>query len=165
MLSFYLDINPEPWAIGPVSVGRGAGGKMYPVVGRNQQLNAYQQAVKEAMLEQSQVSHEPTKDVKWQLHFGFWRQRADYTTPQARTHRKHEADVTNMQKATEDALQGILFTNDKDVKYVSSFEFEQSGITVPGIAIMAALLEEPLNSVVPYLLTIRNNWTAFHGQN
>lgn len=105
---FVLDVNPEPWAIGDLSVGR-AKGKVYPKVARNQQLWYYQQAVKEAIGETDLWF-----EGYFELMFLFWRNRAEYSTSQARTHRKHEADVTNLQKATEDALQGVLFKNDKD---------------------------------------------------
>lgn len=105
---FLLNLNPEPWAIGPVGYSR-RGGRMSAYVGRNQQLDAYKQAVKEELGTQDQLTG------KIVLRFFFWRNRAEYTTPQARTHRKHEADLTNLVKSTEDALQGILFVNDKDV--------------------------------------------------
>jgi Holliday junction resolvase RusA-like endonuclease len=106
---FVLDINPEPWAIGPLSVGR-RGNKMYPQVGRNTQLHFYKQAVKEELGDPGVWF-----EGKVELDLYFWRRRDEYVTPQARTHRKHEADGTNLSKATEDALQGVLFKNDKDV--------------------------------------------------
>lgn len=121
---FLLDVNPEPWAIGPVSVGR-RGGKVYPIVGRNQQLDSYKQAIAEELGDEHEFIVGPI-----QLEFYFWRNLAEYKTPQARAHRKHEADATNLQKATEDALQGILFKNDKDVKDVRSVIVEQGSDTV-----------------------------------
>lgn len=117
---FSLDVNPEPWAIGDLSVGR-ARGKVYPVVGRNHQLHNYKEAVKEAIGDPG-VWFEGGIE----LFFCFNRRRDAYKTPQARGHRKHEADLTNLQKATEDALQGILFKNDKDVVKVTSQMVEQS---------------------------------------
>lgn len=115
-----LEVNPEPWAIGPLSVGR-RGGKVFPQVGRNMQLHSYKEAIKEAI---------GTPDVFFtgpiELKFFFWRRRDEYKTPQSRGHRKHEADLTNLQKATEDALQDIIFKNDKDVVSVRSHMMEQS---------------------------------------
>jgi len=111
---FVLDINPEPWAVGPAGVAR-KNGKLIPYIGPNKQLQAYQNAIKELIGEQPKFI-----DGKILLRFYFWRNRAEYETPQARTHRKHEADTTNLQKATEDALQGILFKNDKDVVDIHS---------------------------------------------
>jgi Holliday junction resolvase RusA-like endonuclease len=118
---YELDLNPEPWAIGPLGVNRKGG--LRPFVGRNQQLFNFQEAVKEAMNSPQFVPEMIVGDVA--LIFYFWRQRAEYTTPQARTHRKHEADTTNMQKALEDALQGVLYKNDKDVKFINSIQVAQ----------------------------------------
>lgn len=129
---FVLDLNPEPWAIGPVGYSR-RGGKMSAYVGRNQQLDAYKQAIKEAL-----GTDHAMIEGKVKLRFYFWRNRAEYSTPQARTHRKHEADATNMQKATEDALQGILFANDKDVNDVRSIVVEQGPDVIGRIVIMVA---------------------------
>ena len=116
---FALAVNPEPWAIGDLSVGR-KNGKMFPMVGRNNQLHMYKEAIKEELGDPGVWI-----DGKIELAFFFWRRRDDYKTPQARTHRKHEADLTNLQKATEDALQGILFKNDKDVAKITSFMIAQ----------------------------------------
>lgn len=125
---FSLDVNPEPWAIGPVGYSR-RGGKMSAYVGRNQQLDAYKEAVREAL------GSQPLQDGTHIVHFFFWRNRAEYTTAQARTHRKHEADLTNLQKATEDALQGVLFANDRDVREVHSYLVDQGPEVTPRILI------------------------------
>lgn len=111
---FVLDLNPEPWAVGPITTGR-KGGRIFANMGRNQGLHAYQQAIKELIGDGHDLIIGPVE-----LKFYFWRNRADYTTPQARTARKNEADATNMQKAAEDALQGVLFKNDKDTNHVTS---------------------------------------------
>lgn len=126
---FVLDVNPEPWAIGDLSVGR-RGGKAFPMVGRNQQLHMYKEAVREELGDPGLWF-----DGKVELRFYFWRRRDEYKTPQARTHRKHEADATNMQKATEDALQGVLFKNDKDVNDVRSVVVEQGADVYPRVVI------------------------------
>lgn len=130
---YILEVNPEPWAVGPIGYAR-RNGKMSAYVGRNAQLDAYKEAVKEA-LEDSK----PDKfERKISLRFYFWRRRDDYETHQGRRHRTHEADLTNLQKATEDALQGILFDNDKDVVDIHSVMIDQSptssGRVVVGIA-------------------------------
>lgn len=123
---FVLDLNPEPWAIGPVGYAR-RNGKMSAYVGRNAQLDAYKEAVAEELKEALAGSNAGDYFIegKVELRLYFWRNRAEYKTPQARTHRKHDADATNMQKATEDALQGILFKNDKDVNDVRTVVVEQ----------------------------------------
>ena len=116
---FVLDVNPEPWAVGPVGYARRSG-KMSAYVGRNAQLEAFKEAVREGLGD----GHKKI-DGRVALQFFFWRNRADYKTPQSRTHRKHEADLTNLQKATEDALQGVLFDNDKDTNEVHAVLVEQ----------------------------------------
>lgn len=126
---FFLELNPEPWAIGPVGYSR-RGGKMSAYVGRNQQLAAF----KEAVAEELGTGHEKVVG-RVKLEFFFWRNRAEYTTPQARTHRKHEADVTNMQKALEDALQGVLFDNDKDTNDIHSRVVQQGPDVKPCIVL------------------------------
>lgn len=120
---YILPVNPEPWAIGPLGTGRRAG-KIWAFVGQNPQLHAYQQAVKESI-------ENPTL-VEGNIHliFYFWRQLAKEA-------KAHVADVTNMQKATEDALQGVLYENDRYTRQVTSVLVEQdpdiSGQVVIGI--------------------------------
>jgi Holliday junction resolvase RusA-like endonuclease len=131
VIRWYLcEINPEPWAVGPVGVNR-RGGRISAYVGRNQQLHAYQEAITEELIAQN-----PTKIAgRVGLILGFWRDRPEYTTPQSRTHRKHDADLTNLQKATEDACQGVLFDNDKDVEYIQAIRVEQGSVDRPRVAI------------------------------
>lgn len=124
------DVNPEPWAIGPLGVTR-RNNKAIPYVGPNQQLVVFKKAVAEALAE-----FNPTLiDGPVALEFFFWRRMDQYKTAQARTARKNEADATNLQKALEDALQGILITNDRNVHSISSTVVEQSLTTIPRIVI------------------------------
>lgn len=126
---FVLEVNPEPWAIGDLAVGRKSG-RVYPYVGRNQQLHNYKEAIREELGSPGIFLVGPIE-----LQFFFWRRRDQYQTPQARGHRKHEADLTNLQKATEDALQGVLFKNDKDVNDVHSVMVEQGPEVLPKVVI------------------------------
>lgn len=126
---FVLDVNPEPWAIGDLSVGR-RGGKVFPMVGRNNQLHMYKEAVKEEI---GDTDHWFEGHIELDLYF--WRRRDEYKTPQARGHRKHEADGTNLAKATEDALQGVLFKNDKDVRAMTWEIVEQSPTAEPCVIV------------------------------
>jgi Holliday junction resolvase RusA-like endonuclease len=120
---------------------------MSAYVGQNQQLHAYQEAIRE------ELGNQELQKGQHVLHLYFWRRRADYTTPQARTHRKHEADVTNLQKATEDALQGVLFANDRDVREVHSYLMAQGPDVEPGIVIgLAPYYEQPLPQAVLELM-------------
>lgn len=138
-----MPINPEPWAIGPVGYGR-RNGKMSAYVGQNAQLNAYKETIAEAAREI--WGPRPPLEGPVRLALYFWRHRAEYTTPQARTHRKHEADATNMQKATEDALQGIAFKNDRDNLCVFSQIMEQSADTMPLVIAHVGVGSEPFES-------------------
>lgn len=132
-MSWYaLDVNPEPWAVGPIGYARKSG-KMTAYMGQNQQLNAYKEAIREAIGE----GHTPIEG-KVRLIVFFWRERAEYQTHQARTHRKHEADATNLLKATEDALQGILFVNDRDNNDVRGVIVEQGPDVVGRVLIGVA---------------------------
>lgn len=115
---YVLEVNPEQWAIGDVSVGR-KNGKLYPSVGRNAELYNYQQAVKE-ILDGSQMLPEG----KYRLEFFFWRQQSVYTGAKKKV-KKNQVDATNLQKALEDALQGVLFGNDRDVVDIHSVIVEQ----------------------------------------
>jgi Holliday junction resolvase RusA-like endonuclease len=124
-----LDINPEPWRVGPVGVAR-RNGKLSGYVGRDQQLAAYEDAVREAI-----GTGHTLIEGKVRLVMFFWRRRDDYETPQARHHRKHDADVTNLIKATEDALQGVLFKNDKDTNDIRGVLVEQGSNVTPRIVI------------------------------
>jgi hypothetical protein len=127
-------VNPDPWAIGPLSTGR-KGKQVFPRVGRNQQLWFYQQAVKESMtLKYGQV---PFIEGPIELWLWFWRSRDAHTTSLQREQRKHDADTTNLYKGTEDALQGILYANDKDVLCTHGRIMEQSPEAKPRLVIRA----------------------------
>lgn len=125
---FALDVNPDPWAIGPLGVGK-RNGKYYPYVGRNTQLAAYKEAVKELLGEVPMLP-----PAEYSLTFYFWRRLDEHASG-----KKHVADATNLQKATEDALQGILFDNDRDVRDVRSVVVEQGPETRPFVVIQADL--------------------------
>lgn len=116
-LWFTLGINPEPWAVGPLGVARREG-KLTPFMGRNQQLAAYQEAVRDELITRYPGVAKMYPPY-YELDFLFWRNRADYEGETKRV-RKNEVDATNMQKATEDALQGLLIENDRMVNRVGS---------------------------------------------
>lgn len=143
-----LPINPEPWAIGPVGYAR-RNGKMSAYVGQNKQLDAYKHAVSEAAREVWGALPPLRGNVS--LDFFFWRNRADYTTPAARLHRKHDADVTNMQKATEDGLQGVIFENDRETVEVHSRIVRQGPDVVGKVVVAVRLIDDPWNltGVIP----------------
>lgn len=156
-----VKINPEPWAIGSLSVGR-RNGKVFPSIGPNAQLVAFQEAIREEFDGLTPEDHYQNKRMK--ITFYFWRNLSAYKTPSGRTHRKHVADATNMQKALEDALQGILFHNDRTNRDIRSvvvkqghgikgkilihIEFEGPSIVFPiPVCMMLERLDKPLHGV------------------
>jgi Holliday junction resolvase RusA-like endonuclease len=100
------------------------------MAGRDQHLAAYQAAIKEAL-----GTNHTKIEGKVKITFYFWRKQEQYTTAQSRRTRSHEADATNMGKATEDALQGVLFENDRDVSDIRNVIVAQ-GPDVEGRIIM-----------------------------
>lgn len=91
-----------------MSPGRAKGsGKLYVSAGRDQGLWAYQQAVKEA------IGPTVMMEGNLKLTVVFWRNLPETKIPgQRRTRKGHAADGTNLTKALEDALQGVLYKND-----------------------------------------------------
>jgi Holliday junction resolvase RusA-like endonuclease len=109
--NYLIQVNPQPWAIGPLGTGR-RNGKVYPYVGPNQKLVAYQEAVREEL----EAHNEEIYEGPIKLDFFFWRNRTGHD---------NIADVTNLIKGTEDALQGVLIKNDRQTVSVSGLIVEQ----------------------------------------
>lgn len=109
--------------MGPMSVGRGKGG-YFPKVGPNLQLQTYQNALKKSLEDNYPGIEMITHEVE--LKFYFWRILEEWENLQSgRTNHDHDADTTNLQKGTEDALQGLLIKNDKQVKACSGVIIHQ----------------------------------------
>lgn len=118
---FYVPVNPEPWETGGLSIHR-KGGKTYPMMVPSGQLVAYKEAVREEL-----EGEAPLPWREFQLTFYFWRKlESSLTVEKGRKVTRHQVDATNMQKALEDALQGVLFGNDRDVRRIESVIVEQS---------------------------------------
>lgn len=138
---FVVAVNPYPWKVPPMSVGR-KGKALFVTAGRDEGLYTYQQAIKEQLeFMAPTIILGPVKLRLW-----FYRNIPEYTTPQGRRARKHEADTTNLQKATEDALQGLLYANDKDVKDIHSVLVDQS----PVAASLLVICAEPYDNGVEF---------------
>lgn len=114
-VTYALPVNPEPWVVGNAYVGRG-GGKAFAKIAPDKTLKLYQEAVRAELEAQGAEMVEG----KYSLELYFYRQNAQYKDAAGRTRTRNTPDVTNMQKATEDALQGVLIGNDRDVISVSS---------------------------------------------
>lgn len=103
-------INPEPWAVGTVNCyGRGKGS-----LSPNPKVVNYQLALREELLNMDLPPVRP-RLFATELSLLYWRS----------TERGKPADVTNLNKSTEDALQGILYENDIDNLKVSGEIVEQ----------------------------------------
>lgn len=110
-----LALNPEPWT-SPSVAQRGP--RRGVMVYKNEQLRTYQLAIKELLGERVPEFPPGTRIA---LRFYFWRN----------TTKGQPADATNMQKATEDAIQGLLLDNDRHVVHVESWLMDQ-GTDVEG---------------------------------
>jgi Holliday junction resolvase RusA-like endonuclease len=98
----------------------------------NFQLEAFKGAVIEALADDTIVPFEGPVE----LSFFFWRQLTKYESVESgRKISKQRADATNLQKALEDALQGIFFANDREVCRVTTTVVEQGAETVPRIVL------------------------------
>lgn len=127
---YALPLNPEPWAVGPAYVVR-AGGTPKARIGPEPTLQTYQNAVKDELTMQGAE----ILPGNYSLYFTFSRQLASYGTASGRTSTRNAADATNMQKATEDALQGVLIHNDRDVVRVGSVIVDQGPDVSPFVVI------------------------------
>lgn len=139
---YVLPLNPEQWAVGPLSVGR-KNGKPFPIMGRNQQLHHYQEAVKSELRRQraEMVPLDPTSlNDAYELVFVFHQVLESWTSTSGRKSSDKEADLTNLVKATEDAIQGVLIENDRAVRKHTNF-VERSSVegTTPYVVIGVAL--------------------------
>lgn len=131
-MDWYLvtDINPEPWTASEGSVGRKSG-KMFVMFHKPTQLRNYQEALKTEFVKQNPEYTQLSGLVSLELYF--WRRLEQVESD--RRSRAHIADATNLQKATEDALQKILFPNDRDIRRITSEIISQSADTDPAILI------------------------------
>lgn len=126
-----LDVNPEPWVVPPFTVIRNKQtNKMIPKAGKSQQLAAFQDAVREALEDNQQVI---SGDIR--LVFYFWRRLDSQISEGKRRTTRNQADATNMQKATEDALQGVFFGNDRNVRDIRSVLVDHGAEVTPRIVL------------------------------
>jgi hypothetical protein len=127
---FALPLNPEQWAIGPVSGGL-KNGKPFGRIGANTQLQVYQKAVKELLAPEIEFifgaskSKNPFFRNEVELFIYIWRNLDEYTNRGGRNQSRPEADLTNLFKATEDAIQDVLIYNDRQSRATRGALLEQ----------------------------------------
>jgi Holliday junction resolvase RusA-like endonuclease len=135
-------INPVPWTAPSVSVGR-KNGKPYPQVYSSSELKNYKEALAEAIRDRYPDAEVIEDEIA--LRFLFWR-RLDSMEGNKRR-KGHVADATNLQKAAEDALQGVLFKNDVQVIHAESWVMAQHDAVEPCVVI--ELVWHPARPEVP----------------
>lgn len=113
--TFYIFTNPEPWRVPPMQPGWSKKTKkMIVKSGADTMLQAYQDEVRDVLHSQNAYMMEG----KYRLDFYFHRTSESETSPNSG--KRSRSDATNMQKAIEDALQGVVIENDRDVVDVRS---------------------------------------------
>lgn len=128
---YLIPLNPEPWAVGDAGIGR-KNGKLFARISPEPNLKAFQEAVKEETEDWEMLPYSEFK-----LTFYLWRQQVSYISTSDKRVQRHQADATNMQKALEDALQGVLFDNDRAVRDIRTVVVAQGPNVVPKIIIKA----------------------------
>lgn len=118
-------INPEPWQASEGSVGRKKGGT-FVQFHKPSGLADYQNALAESFKRRYPDVVPATGTAE--LVFYFWRE----VNPDAKA---KVADATNLLKAAEDALQKILYENDRQIKHAQSYIVEQLADTEPMILV------------------------------
>lgn len=135
MYTWYLieGINPEPWAASEGAIGR-KNGKAFIHFHKPESLRMYQESVKDEFLIANPQAVKVAGDIE--IVFYFWRELTGFEMNEGQKKRRAAyADATNLQKALEDALQGILYDNDRDIVSVRSVIIEQTQETEPAILI------------------------------
>lgn len=155
---FVLNVNPEPWAVGPLALGR-RNGKMIPMMQRNESVHSFKEAVKGEL-----EGVKPLAKGEYHLEFFLWRRLESYVSESGRIASANIADATNMQKALEDALQGVLFDNDRHVREITTMVVDQGTLVTPCIIIHATpwiMTEDMLREIIPpNVLHTKNNLVA-----
>jgi Holliday junction resolvase RusA-like endonuclease len=125
---FAVALNAEPWAVGSLGVSH-RGKQAYPYMSPNQQLQAYQNALRDE-LDGAGIL---TGMVEVKLYI--WRRLDVAKVMGGRNRKAKTSDATNIQKATEDAIQGVLIENDRNVQRISTEIVEQNDDCEPCILI------------------------------
>jgi Holliday junction resolvase RusA-like endonuclease len=135
---YIKDLNPEPWTSGTAALGYKGRNKPYPKISKDQRLADYQEGVRSCVQEAYPGLEMFPEGIELHLICKFWRQLDSYTGEKGRTQHRNVADATNMTKAVEDALQGVLYKNDRQVKH-SEGEIMMEGPDIhPRIMILCA---------------------------
>ena len=145
---FVLHVNPTPWTAPTVSIGRKKG-KPFPMVYSSEELKNYKAAIEDEIEKALRDNHPDFVPIEDEiaLHFFFYR-KVEKLHRGKSTRRGNYADATNLQKATEDGLQGTLFVNDSQVVDVRSTIAEQS-TEVENPCVVVRMIWHPERPKVP----------------
>lgn len=131
-------INPEPWAVGTAFSRRQKNGKLSVGVSPNPKVKAYQNALiadlEDFVVEYPELPY--PADMPLFIRFLFWRQIESATVNDKVRKVSHVADTTNLQKSTEDALQGYIMKNDRSVVGTYSKVVAQGENVTPSVIIL-----------------------------
>ena len=161
-----LGLNPEPWEPSRAAAVRRKGGGFGVVHHKPKKLALFQEALTDAVQRNPECSvWVPSEGEYLLVRFWLCRTLEASTRDTGRRHRSHQADATNMQKAIEDALQGVLFGNDRDNRHVSTTITEQAHDVDPWLVIERTLVNElplPPEADSPSSTTIdlRDPWAS-----
>lgn len=126
-------LNPEPWAMGKVQVIPLKNKKRITKITPNQVLKMYQNALEDELV---LTGLHNLPGPYYSIRFTFSRQLTKTKIASGATLTRNWADVTNMQKGTEDAMQGGSIDNDRHVIRVESrLHAEQRSSTLPFVVI------------------------------
>lgn len=157
-------INPVPWK---APLANWSQRQLY----KPAEVTAFQEAVKEEVLlrrANKRVYLHLTGPLT--LRFWFWRRLDLGISAHTKGRRRgHQSDTTNMQKSLEDALQGVMFDNDREVRDIQSVTVEQGPDVRPGIVIgvdhyTCSLLPLPTH-IMNELMTVPQLERAEHDPN
>lgn len=143
---YVVPLNPVPWAVGPLTMGRRKSGGQYPVMGRNIQLAEYQKAVRAELTRQRAEMIHLEDGQSYELVFVFHQVTEHYQTASGRATQSKQGDLTNLTKATEDAIQDLLITNDTNVEKSTLYVQRSEGVNaVPYVVIGVAATHSIIN--------------------
>jgi Holliday junction resolvase RusA-like endonuclease len=131
-------INPVQWKEPNHGVARGPKGRQYVSSWKNAEMQAYQLALCEAIVDADPDRQFPIYESgDLIVDFFFWRNLERTISPRTgRATSKRRADRTNLLKSTEDALQGILYANDSQIIGGEAIVVAQGHDVAPAVVVI-----------------------------
>lgn len=149
--SWAFAINPEPWAVGPAHVRHPKGRKAFVAFGKDGNQELFQGSLRECLEAEGITEVLPGP---YFLEIWIWRQTTHFEKNNRGDGHRHKADGTNILKATEDALQGLVIDNDRNNVSGTWHIIEQSEDTQPMIVIQLTYQLSTQHRFVPSMQMI-----------